>query len=167
MPLRFSSPAISLALCWHHAQCPLPSREGCAKRSFPDLLGWRRGEPRQCAGRGAPVPPWAAEGSLCLAQGAAETDAQRVSRSFLQRTSAFWLSGCLSIGIYMGKFKKSRGIRYVFFWAVAFVGAVCRKTKGFPGSFMLCCWLVPAQPGSCTRAFGSLCFWSPCNRHRR
>lgn len=33
--------------------------------------------------------------------------------------------------IYVGKFKKSRGIKYVVFWAVAFVGAVYRKHKVF------------------------------------
>jgi len=54
----------------------------------------------------------------------------------------------------------------MFFWAVAFVGAVLRKAKGFIGSLMLHCLPVPAQPGSCTRAFGSLCFWSPCKQTR-
>lgn len=57
-------------------------------------------------------------------------------------------------------------IKYMFFWAVACVRAVHRKAEGVLGCLMRCCRLVPAQPGSCTRAFGSLCFWSPCSRHR-
>lgn len=76
-----------------------------------------------------------------------------------------------SYGIYrstfVSTFKKSRGIKYIFFWVVACIRVVHRKTKGFLGWLMLCCRLVPAQPGSCTRAFGSLCFWSPCSRRRQ
>lgn len=124
MPLCFSS-AISWALCWHRTRCPLPSREGCAKCSFPDLLGWWRGEPRLCAGRGAPRPPWAAEGSLCPAQDAAETDAQRAFCSVLQRTRAFWLSGCLFIGIYTWVSLKSQEELNAYFSGLWLLWELC------------------------------------------
>lgn len=140
----------SLLLVW-----VLPSFPGCSVVPQPCAL------PGQCAARGAAV---GAQGSLCLPgalQGPCPGAALRCPAASLRASGKVRVVDFLDLD-----FKKSRGIKYMFFCAVACVRAVHRKAEGVLRCLMLCCRLVPAQPGSYTRAFGSLCLWSPCSRHR-
>lgn len=69
------------ALLVPHSTSPA-LREGRAKCSFANLLGWQGDSSGSVQVCGAPV---GAEGSLCPAQGTAGTDAQRLPCSVLQQ----------------------------------------------------------------------------------